>query len=474
MKYAFKLGRNPDISMAELGCFFGKNLKMNANGALAFTSEALPAVPQAQTSLQTFKQTAPQNQPQDFLNRLGSCTEVLEIFAENVAAGDFEKLITDFLLKKARAISSKFNTADSQPQTQSSNRDFLHPKSSGKFPFAINLLLLRKKSHSSYEFPHKLLRELLPRVKKSLRAHSIKANFMNKDYQNVSDVLALKQGLLRRGASVNIIEISSGHFVLGHTVAIQDFEMYSMRDYRKPFRDAYIGMLPPKLAQVMVNLAAGQDVKNSVKNIIWDPFCGTGSILMEALLTGFNVIGSDANARILCGTEINIGWLKQNFLIDKNLNVKIFQKDAREISRVDAEKMGCAKIGNAKFNIKHFAIATEPFLGKPLKNFPDGSTLNQIIQELFALYLDFFRNLAKWLPSGTPIVFIFPYWKNSEAQHEGVRLAQILVDKIEALGYSKTTFVPLQKTSLFYDRPDQIVGREIIRFVKNYSGVAQW
>jgi len=77
--------------------------------------------------------------------------------------------------------------------------------------------------------------------------------------------------------------------------------------------------------------------------------------------------------------------------------------------------------------------------------------------ELENLYLSFFKNLASWLPQGSPIVFIFPYWKHGKT--EKVQMSECVIAKIEDLGYAK-------QTSLFYERPDQIVGREIIKFLK--------
>jgi len=77
---------------------------------------------------------------------------------------------------------------------------------------------------------------------------------------------------------------------------VQDIENYSKRDYGKT-RDMEVGMLPPKLAQMMLNIAAschactprginsygrnlskkdsGISSKTGMTNIkVYDPFCG--------------------------------------------------------------------------------------------------------------------------------------------------------------------------------------------------------
>jgi len=75
-----------------------------------------------------------------------------------------------------------------------------------------------------------------------------------------------------------LTEIVIGDGWQGKTVAVQDFEDWGKRDYGRPEAEGHIGMLPPKVARMMVNLAQ--------VNYILDPFCGTGTILMEALTLG--------------------------------------------------------------------------------------------------------------------------------------------------------------------------------------------
>jgi tRNA G10 N-methylase Trm11 len=48
-----------------------------------------------------------------------------------------------------------------------------------------------------------------------------------------------------------------------------------------------VGMLPPKLAQMMINLAiSGAYTPESTQPVIYDPFCGLGTVLIEAAHMG--------------------------------------------------------------------------------------------------------------------------------------------------------------------------------------------
>ena len=108
------------------------------------------------------------------------------------------------------------------------------------------------------------------------------------------------------------------------------------------------------------------------------------------------------------------------------------------------------------------SVITEPYLGPSLSSFPVQKFLENLQRDLEKLYVDFFANVKRWLKPGATVVFAFPYWKKSGGGREQMTRC---IEKICGLGYSKTAFVPLQKDSLFYERPDQTVGREIIKFI---------
>lgn len=70
------------------------------------------------------------------------------------------------------------------------------------------------------------------------------------------------------------------------------------RPKKKPF--FHPSAMPPKLARCMVNLA-----KPKAGDLVFDPFCGTGSILIEAALIGCNVLGVDIQRRMALGSLKN-------------------------------------------------------------------------------------------------------------------------------------------------------------------------
>ncbi len=55
--------------------------------------------------------------------------------------------------------------------------------------------------------------------------------------------------------------------IVAQTVKVQDIAAYTLRDRSRPKRDARIGMLPPKLAQIIINLAVGAVPEDKLQSI---------------------------------------------------------------------------------------------------------------------------------------------------------------------------------------------------------------
>ncbi|MEI6144569.1 MAG: RsmD family RNA methyltransferase, partial [Candidatus Berkelbacteria bacterium] len=139
---------------------------------------------------------------------------------------------------------------------------------------------------------------------------------------------------------------------IGKLIAVQNINEWTRHDYDKPKSDAKSGMLPPKLARMMVNLAVGQVndetrinndedsgssfcIRHSgLRPLVVDPFCGSGNVLIEAISVGCDVIGSDLSEKAVSDTRENLEWLIQNSKVESqncNSKVKISQANATEL-----------------------------------------------------------------------------------------------------------------------------------------------
>ena len=288
-------------------------------------------------------------------------------------------------------------------------------------------------------------------IKKSqIGKSNVRLIFPDNETMELNSASIYKNKLTIRGIELNIMT-SGEKFVLSKTITVQNIESYSERDYSRPKRDSHIGMIPPKLAQIMVNLANIEKGKT-----ILDPFCGIGTILQEALLNDYKVVGSDANENQVENSEENLKWLSQKYILDYP-DFKIFQSDIKNITR---------KINPNSID----AIVTESTLGPVYKKLPTMKEMKKNFEELEKTYLRFFQTAKTVLRSNANLVVTLPAYKIKPTQY----MFTPFIDKLEKIGYSVTC--PLDeglitkhtkitsRNSIIYDRPDQIVAREVIIF----------
>ena len=92
------------------------------------------------------------------------------------------------------------------------------------------------------------------RVKKFLKTCEDKSfRLVNKEPKNINSAVYKKEHLAESETECNYIAIGGKRY-FGVTIAYQDVDAYAARDMEKT-RDMDIGMLPPKLAQMMINLS---------------------------------------------------------------------------------------------------------------------------------------------------------------------------------------------------------------------------
>jgi tRNA G10 N-methylase Trm11 len=183
--------------------------------------------------------------------------------------------------------------------------------------------------------------------------------------------------------------------------------------------------------------------------VVLDPFCGTGVVLQEAVLMGFDVYGSDLEPRMVDYTDQNLLWLQQNI---QTPVTKVMSPDGRYYR---------LEVGDATTH--HWSpplsiIATETYLGRPLSSWPDPEKLQEIMGTSNVIIEKFLRNIGEQLPSGARLCVAVPAWKAPNG-----RLYHLpLLDHLEKMGYNRWKFEHVRDEDLVYYRPEQIVARELL------------
>lgn len=370
-------------------------------------------------------------------NRLGGTVKLGDIVMEDDAASLTPERLADMVEAHPRPSTIRQTHGGEQSRTTGSG-------SSKKIEFGMTFF----GASTGVKIKTKNLPLELKRVLKE-RGHSVRwvtgDPSTGSGQGQVSPAAVAKAGLTATGYDF-CIGFDRGRVMVGLSTHVQDADAWSKRDFGRPVRDEIVGMLPPKLARMMVNLGHGAWSMEHGASIL-DPFCGGGTIQMEALLVGFeSVIGSDIDAKQVAASEKNLAWLEQEGILS-TANVRNLVHEAQTIDRAFKEE-------------RVEAIVTEGYLGRLLTGHETLKTLEDQKKEVEKIWRESLRSFAKIQKSHGKIVCVWPVWVSSHGT-----VAVDLKEEVESLGYRLVD--PLagwvdKPVTLTYAREGQRVKRNII------------
>lgn len=271
--------------------------------------------------------------------------------------------------------------------------------------------------------------------------------------KNYSLSAAETQDILNTGGTVLHAIEQGNRWIFARSIAVQDAEHYAQRDIERPHLLKRTGMMPPKLAQMLINIAI--EGKNAKTERIVDPFCGAGTILQEAMLMGIPSAGIDLDPRTINLARENITWSAQTFHSAQNTLPELKHGNALDINVYKA----FAPIT---------AIVSEGELGKNHTHAPNFARIATEQAQLHKLYTQSLRTFAAILPKGGRIALCFPVWlnKNKAAPISLFDNLQPSLASIRSLRLIPHTIEGKQYDTLLYQRGRQFVGRQIALFEK--------
>ncbi|MBI4033645.1 hypothetical protein HY379_01465 [Candidatus Saccharibacteria bacterium] len=282
-------------------------------------------------------------------------------------------------------------------------------------------------------------------IKKVIKTGGRSARIVPNKTTSLSSAQVLHNKLTHKGAWELILINDRQQTILAQTLFVQDIEAYAARDQARPARDAKVGMLPPKLAQIIINLALGAPEKKHPgaelsRFMVLDPFCGTGVILQEALMMGYRVVGTDIEPRMVDYTTRNLKWLYQKY---PQIQGSMYVEEADATS----------------YRWQMFStIASEAYLGRPLASLPSPEKLGEIINDVNTIVKKFLQNLRPQLRDNQRLCIAVPAWQISAGKFKHLPV----LDKLTDMGYNRLSFSHVKNNDLIYFRENQIVAREIL------------
>jgi tRNA G10 N-methylase Trm11 len=248
-------------------------------------------------------------------------------------------------------------------------------------------------------------------IKSEMSIYGKKSKFMgfakDRKLPQLTHVEVLKKNLVENKAEI-LFCIGREQTFVATTIAVHDPFQFQKRDVGKPVQRK-IFAIPPRLARIMVNLAACTEGK-----VLLDPFCGVGTVLQEALLAKATVIGVDINGWCVEATTRNLKWLKEEYVLE-NAEYRVLQGDVHRLSqKIGWEQVDC--------------IATEPDLGPALRQVPTTSYALRIAEKLKPSYYGLLEEAYKVLKIGGRLVLVSPYIKTRSGNAVTMEIEKKAVD----------------------------------------------
>jgi tRNA G10 N-methylase Trm11 len=358
---------------------------------------------------------------------VGSEAAILDVAPEDVDLGRFGGSV------KLCVVLGVFETAKWPELQQEVNRELpplIAETPEGKLQLGISTYGLPVR-------PQQLLAAGL-NLKKALRSAGRSVRLIPNQTNALNSAQVLHNHLTGLTGFELVLVRDGNQTIYAKTLAEQDIESYTVRDRGRPRRDARVGMLPPKLAQILINLAGGS--VNPSHTRLLDPFCGTGVVLQEALLLGYDAYGTDLEPRMIDYSQANLEWFQNQFGFSGSY----------DLSPGDATTF--------HWQPPIDRVACETYLGQPFNTFPTPDKLEQVRKTCNTIIEKFLTNIANQMSVDARLCIAVPAWQQKPNQF--VHLPAL--DHLEKLGYNRVSFEHARDQELIYSRDDQVVARELL------------
>ncbi|MHA1202814.1 MAG: TRM11 family SAM-dependent methyltransferase [Candidatus Heimdallarchaeaceae archaeon] len=198
-----------------------------------------------------------------------------------------------------------------------------------------------------------------------------------------------KENLPSRGVELNLFVIKSKIY-FGPTRWVTNPFKDIKQDEERPVRFFTHGT-SIKLSRTLVTLA-----NIPFDGIMLDPFCGTGTILIEGLKQGLKVIGVDKDQKCVRSSKTNLHHFSEKYPSREKMKEKwrIHLNDSRKLTDSVKKKVD--------------GVVTEPFLGPFFKRLPQIEEAQFIMKNLERLYTRVLAECKSLLKNGAIILFIMP------------------------------------------------------------------
>ncbi len=251
----------------------------------------------------------------------------------------------------------------------------------GNFNFSLSLYCTRGDQEAEYE-------ELAEELLSTLRQIGLKkANLI----RSRSGFEMYSERVVSRSAIDFVVFPMGATSQWGVTVYVPETQRFKERSTKRPYVTSGIS-LSSRLARLLVNISGV-----SKGQVLLDPFCGSGTVLGEALLKGVDCIGIDRNHGSVERTKDNLAWLLSRTKGGGGPvpSYSVIVGDATKLKK---------SLGNTTVD----AIVSEPILMPRLSSPPTLEKARHLIKRASVIYSEALYEMSGVLRHGGKMVLVTP------------------------------------------------------------------
>lgn len=221
----------------------------------------------------------------------------------------------------------------------------------------------------------------------------------------------------RRGTEVYGEEVSSrqitdivvlkigDQFRIGVTFYVPNTVGFRTRSNNRPVVSSQISV-SSRLAKVLLNIGGLSRGK-----LVLDPFCGSGTILSEAVLSGINCIGVDKSPGRVENARRNLEWISE-----AGKDMGSYSLEVGDATRLESVLDGRGLAD---------AVVTEPILLPKIDYAPRLEKAKKLVRNASRLYSESLYSIAPTVRSGGRVVMVAPSLRTSEGREVSVKLESL-------------------------------------------------
>lgn len=212
--------------------------------------------------------------------------------------------------------------------------------------------------------------------------------------------------ILSRNLTDFIILRVGNQYRIGVTAYVPNVVEFRARSNERPVVSSQIS-ISSRLAKVLFNLGG-----LSTGGTMLDPFCGSGTILSEAIVAGVNCIGIDKNPIRIENTKRNLEWISST----SKGNLGSYYLKVGDAANLESLLGGKAPVD---------AVVTEPILLPRINYTPRLEKARRMIRNASRLYSESLYSIAAVVRSGGRVVVVAPSLRTSEKRDVSVDLQDL-------------------------------------------------